>query len=115
MGKTLDKFGLGLSVVFVLLYGHTFSGNDQHDLSGFPGLSNGSVNVIITYTVIIFLTQTLVFGNLIFSNHGKFAVSILRTIGWALIFIAYIFFLYLNADVDIAALLRQPGGGINRF
>ena len=115
MGKTLDNFGLGLSVVFALLYGHSFGGSDNQDLGGIAGLPNISINVITTYTVIVFLTQIFAFGNLIFSNHGKVTIVILRTIGWGLILVGYIFFLYLNGDVDIEALLRQPGGGINRI
>jgi hypothetical protein len=115
MGKTLDNFGFGLSIVFALLYWHSFEDTDLLNLNGFLGLSDISLHIVTTYTVVVFLTQAIVFGNLVFSDQGVITRNILRITGWSLILLGYICFLYLNGGVDLETLLNKRGGGINRF
>ena len=115
MGKTLDNFGLGLSIVVALLYWHSFVDGDRLNLSGIADPANISINTVTTYIVLVFLTQIFIFCNLVFANPGKTTCVILRTSGWVLIFLGYLFFLYLSEGFDLREILLKPGGGISRF
>lgn len=115
MNKTLDNFGFGLSIVFILLYWHAFDEVDLLGLNDLLGIAYLEINTIKSYTIGLFLTQLFIFGNLVFSEPPRTACYVLRTIGWLLILLGYLVFLMLNGGMDLETLLRQPGGGINRF
>ncbi len=115
MGPTLDKFGFGLSIVFVLLYWQLFNDADQNNLAHRITWMNINTTVGIAYTVTIFLTEVLVFTHLIFSSNNKTSFILLRSIGWLLILVGYVLFIYLNQGTDGWELLNKRGGGFNRF
>ena len=115
MNKTLDNFGFGLSIVFVLLYWHSFAEADLLSINQIFGITELNIRLMKSITVGLFLTQLFMFGNLVFFEPSRSACYVLRTIGWLLILLGYLIFLLLNGGMDLETLLRQPGGGINRF
>ena len=115
MGRTLDNFGFGLSIVVAMMFWQTFNVTDPIPSDSLVSENPISPSIVTAYTIVVFLTQMLIFGHLIFKKSSQTVVLVLRVCGWSLILFGYFFYLYLTQGLDIMALLQQPGGGINRF